>query len=209
MACTLSRTEHRLLRSHVVAATTMGHMRAARAGDAEARVAFDAFFDTHHRDLARLAYLLSGDTDAADDLTAEAFTEAWKRWDQVTGSDVPLAYVRRIVVNLAASRVRRLVRERRGWRLLGAAWSERVEAPDVAAATDVRAALRLLPLRKRACVVLRHYYGLSEQETAATLGISVGTVKSQTSRGVAELATLLGARPSARAGADRDKDGSG
>jgi RNA polymerase sigma-70 factor (sigma-E family) len=188
-------------------------MRSARAFDAEARARFDAFFDAHHRDLARLAYLLSGDPDAAEDLTAEAFTQAWKRWDQVIGSDVPLAYVRRIVVNLAASRVRRLVRERRGWRLLGAAWTDRMDGPDLAASADVREALRRLPVRKRACVVLRHYYGLSEQETATTLGISVGTVKSQTSRGVAELATLLGARPNGRAvkdGAAKDsaaKDG--
>jgi RNA polymerase sigma factor (sigma-70 family) len=65
----------------------------------------------------------------------------------------------------------------------------------VAAVTDVRAALTKLPARKRACVVLRHYYGLSEQETAQTLGISVGTVKSQTSRGVAELAAILGTGP--------------
>lgn len=172
----------------------MSHLGEARTADADAdaRARFDAFFDAHHRGLARLAYLLSGDPDAADDLTAEAFTQAWKRWDQVMSSDSPLAYVRRIVVNLAATRVRRLVCERRGWRLLGAVWSDRAEGPDVAAVTDVRAALRRLPARKRACVVLRHYYGLSEQEAAATLGISVGTVKSQTSRGVAELAALLG-----------------
>ncbi|HZU58790.1 MAG TPA: sigma-70 family RNA polymerase sigma factor, partial [Actinocrinis sp.] len=87
-------------------------------------------------------------------------------------------------------------------RLLGAAWTDRMDGPDLAASADVREALRRLPVRKRACVVLRHYYGLSEQETAATLGISVGTVKSQTSRGVAELATLLGARPSGRATED-------
>jgi len=184
-----------LIRSHAVAATATDRIRGARApDDEEARAQFDAFFDTYHRDLARLAYLLSGDPDAADDLTAEALTEAWKRWDRVAGCDVPIAYVRRIVVNLAASRVRGLVRERRGWRLLGAVWSERAEEPDVAANTDVRAALAHLPVRKRACVILRHYYGLSERETAVTLGISVGTVKSQTSRGVAELAALLGAR---------------
>ena len=150
------------------------------------------FSEAHHRDLARLAYLLSGDHDAADDLTAEAFAEAWKRWDRVSGAEVPLAYVRRIVVNLAASRVRGMVRERRGRRLLGALWSERAEERDSAAITDVRDALARLPMRKRACVILRHYYGLSEKETAATLGIAVGTVKSQTSRGVAEVAALLG-----------------
>ena len=189
-----------LLRWGVVAATTVSHLGEVRTDDADAaaRARFDAFFDAHHRDLARLAYLLSGDPDAADDLTAEAFTQAWKRWDQVTGSDSPVAYVRRIVVNLAATRVHRLVRERRGWRLLGAAWSERTEEPDVAAVADVRAALRRLPVRKRACVVLRHYYGLSAEETAATLGISVGTVKSQTSRGVTELAALLGTRDERR-----------
>lgn len=172
------------------------HGGAARSFDnAGAQVRFEAFFEAHHRDLSRLAYLLSGDHDAADDLTAEAFAEAWKRWDRVIGSDVPLAYVRRIVVNLAASRVRGLVRERRGWKLIGATWSERSEERDSAAVTDLRAALARLPMRKRACVILRHYYGLSEKETAATLGVSVGTVKSQTSRGVAEIAALLGVRP--------------
>jgi RNA polymerase sigma-70 factor (sigma-E family) len=184
-----------LVRSHAVAATATDRIRGCREPhDEEARAQFDAFFDAHHRDLARLAYLLSGDPDAAEDLTAEALTEAWKRWDKVVRCDVPIAYVRRIVVNLAASRVRGLVRERRGWRLLSAVWSEPIEGPDVAANADVRAALARLPVRKRACVILRHYYGLSEQETAATLGISVGTVKSQTSRGVAELAALLGVR---------------
>lgn len=169
------------------------HRGPARNFDnASAPVRFEAFFEAHHRDLSRLAFLLTGDHDAADNLTAEAFAEAWKRWDRVTGSDVPLAYVRRIVVNMAANRVRGIVRERRGWRLLGALWSERVEERDSAAITDVRDALARLPVRKRACVILRHYYGLSEKETAATLGIAVGTVKSQTSKGVAEVAALLG-----------------
>lgn len=169
------------------------HEGAARNFDnTGAQVRFEAFFEAHHRDLSRLAYLLTGDHDAADDLTAEAFAEAWKRWDRVTASDLPLAYVRRIVVNLAANRVRGMVRERRGRRLIGALWSERAEERDSAAITDVRDALARLPMRKRACVILRHYYGLSEKETAETLGITVGTVKSQTSRGVAEVAALLG-----------------
>jgi len=169
-----------------MAATALG------ATDQAARQAFGVFFTSHHRELGRLAYLLSGDQDAAEDITAEAFAEAWRRWEQVTRADSPLAYVRRIVVNLAADRIRGLTRERKGRRLLGATWSDRTHGPDVAAVADVRAALARLPARKRACVVLRHYYGLSEQETARTLGIAVGTVKSQTSRGVAELAEMLG-----------------
>jgi len=172
-----------------MAATTLG------AKDKASRQAFDAFFTAHHREFGRLAYLLSGDQHAAEDITAEAFAEAWRRWEQVARADSPVAYVRRIVVNLAANRIRGLTRERKGRRLLGATLSDRSNGPDVAAVTDVRAALTKLPARKRACVVLRHYYGLSEQETAQTLGISVGTVKSQTSRGVAELAAILGTGP--------------
>jgi len=169
-----------------MAATALG------ATDNAARQAFDAFFTSHHREFGRLAYLLSGDQDAAEDITAEAFAQAWGCWEQVSRADSPPAYVRRIVVNLAADRIRGLARERKGRRLLGATWSERTHGPDMAVVADVRAALRRLPERKRACVVLRHYYGLSEQETARTLGITVGTVKSQTSRGVAELAAMLG-----------------
>lgn len=57
---------------------------------------------------------------------------------------------------------------------------------------DVQEALRRLPFRKRACVVLRHAFDLSEKDTALALGVSVGTVKSQTSKGMAELQRLLG-----------------
>jgi RNA polymerase sigma-70 factor (sigma-E family) len=160
------------------------------------RAAFDAFFAEHYRGLARFGYLLTGESDAADDITAEALAEAWKHWDRVTAADWPLAYVRRIVANLAAERTGRLIRERKGWRLWGVGRGEQAEAPDTAGTVDLREALRQLPARKRACVVLRYYYGLSERETALTLGIAVGTVKSQSSRGLEELAVLLhGSRP--------------
>jgi RNA polymerase sigma factor (sigma-70 family) len=61
----------------------------------------------------------------------------------------------------------------------------------VPAVLDVRTALRRLPYRRRACVVLRYAFDLPEQEVAAVLGISVGTVKSQTSRGAKQLAEIL------------------
>jgi RNA polymerase sigma-70 factor (sigma-E family) len=157
---------------------------------------FHAFFEAHHRELARLAYLLTGDADAADDLAADAFVAAWNRWSRVRTADRPLAYVRRIVVHLAADRVRTLVRERARAGLLRAMFRDRSDDPDVPAVLDVRAALQRLPMRKRACVVLRYAFDLSEQETARILGVSVGTVKSQTSRGVAELEQALTARRS-------------
>lgn len=168
--------------------------------------AFDAFFAAHYRELARFAYLLTGEHGAADDITAEALAETWKHWDRVEAADRPLAYVRRIVANLAADRTSKLVRERRSWRLWSQGRSERVEASDTAAVVDLRQALLRIPARKRACIVLRYYYGLSEQETAATLGISLGTVKSQTSRGLEELAVQLRETHSAQAGASgRDR----
>ncbi|SQE00124.1 MULTISPECIES: SigE family RNA polymerase sigma factor [unclassified Parafrankia] len=163
-----------------------------------APVEFREFFERHHRELSRFAYLLTGDHDAADDLTAEALTAAWSKWERVSSADSPLAYVRRIVANLATSRLRRVIRERRGMTVLGMLAERTEHAPDdadVPAAVDLRAALMTLPARKRACVVLRYAFDLSEADTARTLGISVGTVKSQTSKAVAELERVLGTRP--------------
>lgn len=170
--------------------------RTVRPADVGPRAEFHAFFEQHHRELARFAYLLTGDHDAADDLTAEALTAAWSRWDRVSTADSPLAYVRRIVANLATSRLRRVIRERRGMTLLGMLADRAPENTDVPAAMDLRTALMALPAGKRACVVLRYAFDLSESETAKALGVSVGTVKSQTSKAVAELERLLGARMS-------------
>jgi RNA polymerase sigma-70 factor (sigma-E family) len=178
----------------------------SEAGPGGERAAFDTFFAEHYRELARFAYLLTGEHDAADDVAAEALAETWKHWPRVARADRPLAYVRRIVANLAADHTARLVRERRDWRLWSHGRSDRIEAPDTAATVDLREALLRIPPRKRACVVLRYYYGLSEQETAATLGIAVGTVKSQSSRGLEELAAQLqGTRYAQAAGRGRNR----
>ncbi|MEV4351823.1 SigE family RNA polymerase sigma factor [Actinoplanes sp. NPDC049596] len=151
--------------------------------------AFHAFFEAHHVALSRLAYLLCGDATAADDLAADALTEVWRHWDRVAAADDPAAYAKGIVANLTKNWIRKQGRARRGLDLLGFA---RVSSgPDVPAVLDVRSALRRLPYRRRACVVLRYAFDLPEQEVAAILGISVGTVKSQTSRGAKQLADLL------------------
>jgi RNA polymerase sigma-70 factor (sigma-E family) len=162
-------------------------LRSPDRPDRVAQAEFHRFFEAHHRELARLAYLMLGDADSADDLAADALVAAWHRWDRVRAADQPLAYVRRIVMNLCNSRIRSMVRERGRLTALGATVQDRTDGPDVPAVVDVRAALQRLPERKRACVVLRFAFDLSEAETAKALGISVGTVKSQTSRGVAEL----------------------
>ena len=158
--------------------------------------AFHSFFEKHHAELARLAYLVTGEADVTDDLAAEAMLEVWRHWDRVAAADSPIAYARGVLTNLARNRIRRLYRERRGLLGLNLLWRERAQDVDVSAVVDVRRALTRLPYRRRACVVLRYAFDLSERETARTLGISVGTVKSQTSRGVAQLTEFLG-RPSA------------
>ncbi|MFJ6385679.1 SigE family RNA polymerase sigma factor [Kitasatospora sp. NPDC092039] len=154
---------------------------------------FHDFFERHHAELARLAHLLTGGADAADDLAADALVALWQRWDRVRAADHPIAYARGVVANMARERIRSAVRERRRILLFWTRSPDRTDGPDVAAVLDVRAALARLPFRKRACVVLRHAFDLSEKDTAAALGISVGTVKSQTSKGMAELERALGA----------------
>ncbi|MFJ3781902.1 SigE family RNA polymerase sigma factor [Streptomyces sp. NPDC090093] len=161
-------------------------------GGAEAE--FRTFFERHYAELARLAHLLTGETDAADDLAADAMLALWHRWDRVRAADHPAAYARGVVANLVRTRIRSTVRERRR---ITAFWDRRpehTEDPDVSAVLDVRTALRALPFRKRACVVLRHAFDLSERDTALALGVSVGTVKSQTAKGMAQLQRLLGDR---------------
>ncbi|MEU8890461.1 SigE family RNA polymerase sigma factor [Streptomyces sp. NPDC048442] len=161
------------------------------AGD-DAAVEFHAFFERHYAELSRLAHLLTGEADGADDLAADALLALWHRWERVRAADHPAAYARGVVANMARSHIRSAVRERRRIALF---WSNRDEDcadPDVPAVIDVRTALRALPFRKRACVVLRHAFDLSEKDTAHALGVSVGTVKSQTSKGMAELHRRLG-----------------
>ncbi|WP_035803822.1 SigE family RNA polymerase sigma factor [Kitasatospora mediocidica] len=162
----------------------------------DASAEFHDFFERHYAELSRLAHLLTGEGSAADDLAADAMVALWQRWDRLRSADHPVAYARGVVANMARERIRSAVRERRRITLFWTRSPERTDGPDVAAVLDMRSALARLPFRKRACVVLRHAFDLSEKETALALGISVGTVKSQTSRGMAELEGILGVRAS-------------
>ncbi|MBB2942535.1 RNA polymerase sigma-70 factor (sigma-E family) [Actinoplanes lutulentus] len=156
--------------------------------------AFRAYFERHHASLSRLAYLMTGESDVADDLAADALTECWRHWDRVTTADDPAAYGHGILMNLARQWIRRRGRDR----LLSFESLRRTKESDVSAVLDVRGALRRLPHRRRACVVLRYAFDLPEREVATILGISVGAVKSSTSRGAKQLAELLGGSGVAR-----------
>lgn len=155
------------------------------------RAEFEEFFLRHHVGLGRLALLLTGNATAAEDLTGDVFLAVWRQWATISTIEAPVAYVRRMMVNTAASRVRRLTRERRWLTLMHSGEVEAIRDPDAAISVDVRAALMQIPVRRRACVVLRHAFDLSEADVAEALGVSVGTVKSQTSKGMAQLQKLL------------------
>lgn len=171
--------------------------------------AFRDFFEQHHAELARFAWLLIGDGAAAEDLAADAMLAVWKQWSQVERSASGIAYARGIVANLAKTRIRSNVRERRRNTTFWMRPSEPASETNVAAVVDVRRALARLPFRKRACVVLRHSLELTERETAEALGVSVGTVKSQTSKGLAELRKLLSQTRDARGGTAPESIGNG
>jgi RNA polymerase sigma-70 factor (sigma-E family) len=143
--------------------------------------------------LKRLAFLLTGEMDSAEDLLQTAYAKVLPRWNRIGGYDDPDAYLRRVMVNTRTSAWRR----RKGNEVLTADVPERQGIADLTAAADdredLRRALTSLPHKQRAAVVLRHYCDLSEAETATAMGVSVGTVKSQTSRGLHRLRDLVGA----------------
>lgn len=182
--------------------------RAVARDDADSAAAeFEAFFRAHHRDLSRVAYALTGSHAEADDVVADALASAWRHWPRVRAADSPSAYVRRAVVNLAASRVRRRIHERRGSALLGPLTAWLHHGPDVDARVDLQHAVLALPPRRRACVVLRHVVGLSTAEVAQTLDITEGAVKSQLWKGLDQLRRDLGRAHAEAAGGTFETEG--
>jgi RNA polymerase sigma-70 factor (sigma-E family) len=149
--------------------------------------AFARIFEGHRRGALRLAYAMTGDAELAEDVVAEAFARTFRRWRQGAVHD-PESYVRRAVVNEVRTTWRRLEVRRRH-----AARERRVEAHSssgidrIADADLLQRALATLPARVRAVVVLRVVEDLSEQQTAAALDCSVGTVKGYLSRGLERL----------------------
>lgn len=147
-------------------------------------------FVAHRVAVLRLATLLAGDVHIAEEVTAEVFAKVlpkWRRGDVVE----PLHYLRRSVVNEIRSRHRRRGHERRALARFGARPQPHDSTDRLELREPLIAALSTLPLRQRAVVVLRHHDDLSEAEVARTLGISLGTVKTHSSRGLEQLRTLL------------------
>jgi RNA polymerase sigma-70 factor (sigma-E family) len=137
--------------------------------------------------LLRSAYLLTGSAAAAEDLVQDTLLRLLPKWDRVAGADVPMAYVRRSLVNGFLNQRRRqssseLVIDELPERIVG-----RDVGVDVTNRDLVWRLLATLPDRQRAALVMRFFDDLADEEIAAALGCRVGTVRSLVSRGLAAL----------------------
>jgi RNA polymerase sigma-70 factor (sigma-E family) len=147
-----------------------------------------ALYRVHAPQAGRLAYLLTGDAQVAEDIAHEAFVRLIGRFSHIRDEEAIPSYLRRSVVNLARKHWRKRSSERSYLRREGPALAAEAGAlPDVGARAELWDALGKLPYRQRAAIVLRIYEDLSEEQTARVLGCAVGTVKSSLSRGLQQM----------------------
>lgn len=150
---------------------------------------FREFVEARSRGLLRFAWLLTGDWQTAEDLVQTALAKSWPHWNRLVRRDRPELYVRKVMLTTYLSwRSRRSASE--------VPVAEVYETANHGVDSELRhvlvGALRGLPPRQRAVIVLRYFEDLTELETAATLGCSVGTVKTHASRAMAHLRGVPG-----------------
>jgi RNA polymerase sigma-70 factor (sigma-E family) len=160
----------------------------ARGGSVEARERFREFAVGAQPHLRRSAYLLCGDWHTAEDLVQTTFGRLFRSWPKVVRADSVDAYARTVLFRAY------LDLKKKDHRTVAL---EDVPEPaarpdDAATRLAVRSALDTLPPRARAVVVLRYWEDLTVEQTAAALGVSAGTVKSQTARAISMLRQRLG-----------------
>ncbi len=137
--------------------------------------------------LLRTAWFICGDPHQAEDLVQSALEKVYLRWSRLRDGQ-PVAYARRCLMS------QHIDTGRRTKELLtttGDVADRAAPEQPIEDTSSLVAMLSTLPLRERQVVVLRHYVGLTEAQTAESLGVSVGTVKSSASRGLARLRTHL------------------
>jgi len=168
--------------------TPVGQDVSDAGGVVENGLDFDDFARSRQAHLRRSAHLLCGDWHLAEDLTQTALAKLYAVWRRVRQLESPDGYARRVLYRTFIDETRR----RRWWERAGTP-QEDVVAPvsDPDLRLTLLDALRQLPPRGRAVLVLRFWEDQSVEATAAALGCSVGTVKSQTSRGLGTLRRIL------------------
>ncbi|WP_237277439.1 SigE family RNA polymerase sigma factor [Streptomyces caniscabiei] len=163
--------------------------------DVEREAGVARLFELHYSSMLRLAVLLGADD--PENVVAEAYYQIYRKWRRLRDAEAAEAYLRSTVCNLTRMRIRHLQVARRHVEL------PVVEEPVASAEStallhdDQRVligALQQLPARQREALVLRHWLGLKESEIAAAMGISCGSVKTHTARGLAALTQAMEAR---------------
>jgi RNA polymerase sigma-70 factor (sigma-E family) len=166
---------------------------------------FEEFVDLHVEALLRMASVITWDDDEAEDLVQECLLRVARHWARVGVMDAPLAYARRVLVNLSLDDRRR--RDRRQFELrAGDTGGDDHDPSGPDGLVDLRAeaaldalgdrselfaAFGLLSPQQRTVLMLRYFHDQSEAQVSELLGCSVGTVKSSASRGLARLRELI------------------
>lgn len=165
-------------------------------GRTRARADFNGFVASHEDDLIRTAYLMTSDSAETEELVQECLERVARHWPRVRRMEHPGAYARRILVNLVIAGSKR-----RSQRSLELTHDEQVleSLPDPESELEdseeeLLEALRGLPPRQRAAIVLRYFGDLSEAQTADAMGCSIGTIKSLCSRGLGRMREMLETR---------------
>ena len=147
---------------------------------------FEGVFREEYPSVRRTVALILGDVEAADEVTQEAFTQLHLKWRRVSGYDRPGAWVRRVAIRLALRRRQRLDRGRQLEQLVAPIpGAEELVDPDVARA------VRALPPRQRAAIVLHYYADLEVKDVAAALGCAEATARVHLHRARTALAHAL------------------
>ncbi|KES04464.1 RNA polymerase subunit sigma24 [Streptomyces toyocaensis] len=167
------------------------------AADLEREAGVARLFELHYSSMLRLAVLLGADD--PENVVAEAYYQIYRKWRRLKDVAAAEAYLRSTVCNLTRMRIRHLQVARRHEEHPRGPSDETVASAENTALLhdDQRVlidALQHLPARQREALVLRHWLGLKESEIAAAMGISRGSVKTHTSRGIAALTQAMETR---------------
>ena len=146
------------------------------------------FYESEGKRVRELAMFLVGDRDLAADLAQEAFLRAYRSWGRIRRKD-PGPYVRRALINLCKNTYRKRSVEKRPWAVPPV--RSDVGPPNVPETLRIADALRALSPMRRACVLLRYYEDMSDEQISVLLDRPLGTVKSDIRRSLKQLKPLL------------------
>jgi len=163
-------------------------------GNDDSPLDFESYAAARQHHLFRTAYLLCGDHDRAQDLVQTTLVALLRSWKKARLAQNPDAYAKKALVRAFLSEQRSLRRDASAHAFLQTGTSDATANSPTELRIVVLGALRALPPKPRAMIILRYWEDVSVEETAALLGCSIGNVKRQCSRSLAKLRSLLGDR---------------